>query len=273
MSKRKNLSQHAGTNRSQGSIYSGGIEVDPELFNSVGDTDSLRREKIDLEAKTREMELQLENSLVPLEDGSKQFMRFRLHRTGLEIPSDITDDEADTLGYFLSGLSDALQFWRGDWANLYIPTDATDQERSDIYAELSRRFGIAHGTIKNDAWVCRVIPASLRRDALTYSHHKEVAALPKPLKGREEEFIDEAIANKWSVRDLRMAIQAEAEGTTDAIINDIWLFDREQVPNSNRIFKLWSRARNHDINAKNELMRELDYIVEWVGSIKRSVHK
>ena len=145
MSKRKNLSQHVATNRSQGSIYSGGIEVDPELFNSVGDTDSLRREKIDLEAKTREMELQLENSLVPLEDGSKQFLRFRLHRTGLEIPKDITDDEADTLGYFLAGLSDALQFWRGDWANLYIPDDATDQERSDIYAELSRRFGIAHG--------------------------------------------------------------------------------------------------------------------------------
>ena len=131
--------------------------------------------------------------------------------------------------------------------------------------------GLLTATIKNDAWVCRVIPASLRRDALTYSHHKEVAALPKPLKGREEEFIDEAIANKWSVRDLRMAIQAEAEGATDSIINDIWLFDRENLPNTNRIFKLWSRAHNHDPNAEKELLRELDHVVDWVVSLKKSI--
>jgi hypothetical protein len=41
--------------------------------------------------------------------------------------------------------------------------------------EACKRFGIEYQTAKNAKWVCETIERSLRRDLLTFHHHKEVA--------------------------------------------------------------------------------------------------
>jgi hypothetical protein len=47
-----------------------------------------------------------------------------------------------------------------------------------------------------------------RRRNISITHHEEVAALPA---ADQDRFLDQAEANKWSVRDLRAAVKAERE--------------------------------------------------------------
>jgi hypothetical protein len=54
-------------------------------------------------------------------------------------------------------------------------------------------------------WVSRQIPVSRRREILSWSHHFEVAGLPAH---DQDAFLEAAIDNGWSTRDLREAVRA-----------------------------------------------------------------
>jgi hypothetical protein len=161
----------------------------------------------ELETENENLRDILNKSIVQINESDFAFRNFRLTGTGLIINGEITEDDANDLGFALKKFDDALQFWIGDWANLYLDDNMDDSQRSNVYAFLAEKFVIEHGTLKNHASVCRLLDASRRRDTLSFSHHVEIAHLPEKLKGREDEFLDAALENNWSVRQLRKEIQ------------------------------------------------------------------
>jgi len=265
MSKRNKLEEHLGTNRSQGSTYNNNLVLGDDFLSDLNQTENIERENAELKET-------LNRSLVTLDDGSKQFLRFRLRATSLDLPPDATIEEIDQLGIFLANIGDAVQFWRGDWVNLYIPADADDRQRSEIYAELSERFRISHSTLKSDAWICRTLPASLRRDALSYSHHKEIAGLPPSLKGREAEFLDIAVAQGLSVRALRQLIAEQlAVSEETRFADNPELFSTGRKPNISRIERQWAAARNGDEAARQKLRDDLEQTRLWLDEIESTL--
>lgn len=59
-------------------------------------------------------------------------------------------------------------------------------------------------TLTNAVWVCKAIETARRRNELSFSHHKEVASLPKP---EQTKMLQQAIDNKWSVAELAKQIK------------------------------------------------------------------
>lgn len=171
----------------------------------------------ELEKKLKEAETQIEvykqAAIVSVGEKGFVFRNFSLSKVGIEVTGSITEQDADALGYALKKVDSALQFWFGDWANLYLTDGMNDNQRGHVYERLAQEFGIEHRTLNNYASVCRTIAVSLRRETLLFSHHRIVSELPEVLKGRESEFLDKAVKGDekgiWSVRRLRQEIEIE----------------------------------------------------------------
>jgi hypothetical protein len=67
------------------------------------------------------------------------------------------------------------------------------------------RVGLSYQTLRNFAWVARRFPLSRRRDKLTFYHHMEVARLST---GEQDHWLERAVGEGWSVRELRHRLQA-----------------------------------------------------------------
>lgn len=112
----------------------------------------------------------------------------------------------------LGGLERASRWWLGD-ALAY--GEAHYGEKAAQYLD---RTGLAPHTLLNLAWVSRRIPASRRRESLTWSHHEAVAALD-PLQ--QESWLAQAEASEgrglpWSVQTMRRALRATRSHELDA---------------------------------------------------------
>lgn len=155
------------------------------------------------ESLIRALEEAEAQALAPAQDGTLTVGRFRLTSVGIELPDEISEEEADQLGNFLVQVDDSRQWWLGDWANSYIPADANNNQIGEIYAGLAERFDIESNTLKNYAYVCRHIPSSIRIDDLSFTHHRLVV-------GREDagELLAWAVENGASVKALREHIKA-----------------------------------------------------------------
>ena len=175
----------------------------------IGDDDS-QHVGINLEDTAYEMPITNtvapNNALLLNEDGTYQFRRFKMTKTEVLTPSDVTEKEANEFGAMLSGLESASNWWRGEWANLYMHGAKDDNERGKIYGMLSEQFGMDSRTLRNCASICRKIKPSRRRDPLTFTHHVEVAALPEK---KQIEWLDKAQDENWSASRLHKEIQGK----------------------------------------------------------------
>ena len=115
------------------------------------------------EKRLRELEGQVENALVPAEDGEFLFRGFRLTRVGLAPNSEVNEDDWVALGDALGHAGDAWQFWVGDYAN----------QNRDIwgssYDDTAKLFGLEVETVTDLAYVCRTIQFSLRNENLKFT--------------------------------------------------------------------------------------------------------
>ena len=151
-----------------------------------------------------ELEAKLESALQVSEDRWR-FRRFEMTNTELIAPDKLTKEEADELGMMLSGMNTSAGFWLGDWVNLYIHPDMDNMAISAVYVELSERFRIKRGVLKNYASVCRKLPSSYRYDGLSFSHHIEVAKVPE----RARELLERAAVEQWSILRLRDEVRRD----------------------------------------------------------------
>lgn len=94
-------------------------------------------------------------------------------------------------------------WWVGDWL-LY--GTARWGER---YAEAVKITGYDAKSLRNMRYVASRFDLSLRRDALSWSHHALLVALDV---GEQSSWLDRAVADKLSVDDLRIELRAARRG-------------------------------------------------------------
>jgi hypothetical protein len=90
-------------------------------------------------------------------------------------------------------------WWIGDWL-LYGTA-----RWGDRYGEAARITGLDRKTLRNMRYVSSRVGASLRRDALSWSHHALVAALSVD---EQAMWLDRAVRDRLSVDDLRVEMRA-----------------------------------------------------------------
>jgi hypothetical protein len=87
------------------------------------------------------------------------------------LPTDLPIDDWLELCSRLNQSITSYQFWLGDAIN----------HGEDIYGEehfqLFDHIEAEEGTLRNYAWVTRQIPPSMRREGVTWTHHRELASV------------------------------------------------------------------------------------------------
>lgn len=127
---------------------------------------------------------------------------FTLTSTGLIANKSVSQQEWEDAGEVLSHMHQTTLWWIGDWL-----TAGEDRKwvHDDKYEGVKDRFGIEEKTARNAVCISRAFEMSRRRDILYWSHHADVAGLPE----HEQDFwLDRAIVEKWSSKELRKQIKA-----------------------------------------------------------------
>lgn len=119
-------------------------------------------------------------------------------RVGLILPDDISFEEWERIGTTLDTMGAGLNWWRGDWLN------KGEAKFGETYAQAVQETGRSEQTLMNVAWVARVFPMERRREALSWSHHAEVAALDPDVADR---LLDRAEAENLSKSSLRELVR------------------------------------------------------------------
>lgn len=121
----------------------------------------------------------------------------RFSPTGVELPPDLSFDEWADYGERLFAMERGVMWAIGDWWRY----------GEHAYGERAAQALDSHysfQTLADAGWVSGQITTSRRREVLSWSHHKEVAALP----AKEQDYwLDEAEKGEWSRNDLRARIK------------------------------------------------------------------
>jgi hypothetical protein len=152
--------------------------------------------------------------------------------TVLALPDELTVEAWAELGTQLRTAHNSTAWWLGDWL-VYAGTKYQDdpEQRASVNRHLAE-LGFEHETIDRYRRVCALFPPTLRHEALSWSHHAEVASLDL------EEACDLLIAAKedgWSCRRLREKVRAtraiEAPSTEVPAVRGIAVsFKSSEVP-------------------------------------------
>jgi hypothetical protein len=117
---------------------------------------------------------------------------------GLRFPTDLTFDSWERAGRQIAGIVDSSAWCLGDWL-IY-----GQQQYADRYQRAIKLAGLDYQTLRNYAWVARKFDLSRRRDALSFQHHAEVAALPM---AEQDVWLERAERFEWSRNQLRINLQ------------------------------------------------------------------
>lgn len=115
---------------------------------------------------------------------------------GLDIPKGQTFDEWVAMGRSLCDGQRVINWWLGDW---WAAGSHRYGERAKAAAE--GIFGREFQTLMDMASVCRAFATSRRREALTFTHHREAAALPP---GEADALLTRAETDRLSTREVRV---------------------------------------------------------------------
>ena len=119
-------------------------------------------------------------------------------RTGLTFSRTVTIDEWIDFGRKLKQVEGAIQWWIGDWLRY------GEKTYGEKYAEALEATEYEEGSLRTIKWVSGAVEMSLRRDNLSWSHHKEVAALEPE---EQAKLLDWTEKENVSVKDLRAEIK------------------------------------------------------------------
>lgn len=101
-------------------------------------------------------------------------------------------------GRRLGAIGRASAWWIGDWLRY------GNMEFGERYSRASRITGYDAQTLMNMVYVASAVPPEERVEALSWSHHAEVAALPPEERGP---LLGLAASNRLSVRCLRTEVR------------------------------------------------------------------
>ena len=119
---------------------------------------------------------------------------FRLHKNGLTPIGKPTFTNWQECGVFIQEAEKSVQFWIGDWLNY------GERAWGKKYTEALEQTGLDYQTLRDYKWVASNVPLSVRKDTLSFHHHKQVASLDKE---QQEHLLTKAVAFAWSLIKLK----------------------------------------------------------------------
>lgn len=139
--------------------------------------------------------------------------------TKLVLPETMTFEEWERVGNSLQQMQRSILWWVGDWLNF------GDLKYGEKYAQAIEGTGYSYQALADAAYVCRNIDASLRREILTFSHHREVAKLEA---GDQAMYLDIAEEEKLTTKELRKLINgSDASESVDVKILDVFFLPKD----------------------------------------------
>ena len=107
---------------------------------------------------------------------------------------------------FIKVMDRHFRWWLGDWINY------GQQRFAEKYTQALEMEMYSIGSLRNASWVCRHVPIENRMiDAnISFEHHYAVAAMPPE---KQKDWLDASIRNKWTVRQLRCALDGKRVST------------------------------------------------------------
>lgn len=139
---------------------------------------------------------------VPVADG------VAIRPTGLVITRELDYGEWSALGVKLRLLEKAIQFAIGDWLNY------GNARYGETYTQAVEETGYSVGSLMNMKFVASRIEPSRRREALSFSHHAEVAGLPP---SEQELWLNAAEHEGWTRQQLRDALHPDVDELFDTL--------------------------------------------------------
>lgn len=127
---------------------------------------------------------------------NKQY--FTLHRTGLVVRSMPPLDAWIEAGKSLRELDAAVHWWIGDWLNF------GQKAYGVTYEEAIQQTGFAYQTLADDKWIASRVGFSLRKENLTWGHHRIVASLPA---AQQERLLNLAEEKQLTIDQLRAEVK------------------------------------------------------------------
>lgn len=217
--------------------------------------------------------------------------KIQITRTGLEVTSDLTFDEWQSMATRFGAAMSSAAFVIGDWlvygedhfrGQLRLPgfekeKIAGQKVSSDVYDEALRLTGLDRTTLATYAYVARRVPHSLRNEQLSWEHHKAVAKLEHEdqerwLKIAEGEV--ESKASPVSTRRLRKSITVGRLLSMEELT--VEAADRGQpnhMPFLNRLWSWWSQMKESGWpkratrEQKETLKRDLSIVLRIIKEI------
>jgi len=123
---------------------------------------------------------------------------------GLTFREDLDFETWQRIAAYLFEIQKCVQFWVGDLLNF------GERKYGEAYTQAIEMTGLSYQTLADAKWVSEAIEPSLRKETLTFSHHKEVSKLPPP---KQKEFLDLAESEHLTTRELREAVRADNPST------------------------------------------------------------
>jgi len=133
---------------------------------------------------------------------------------GATFQKSLTVDEWRDIGRRIERVRGAMGWILGDWFNAGkrfagLPKGFhTEEEEAQAVTGLVSvdplHFKVNSKFVFNCAYVCRRFPPAERVAELSFAHHQEVASMPSAAERRK--WLKKAVANDWSVADMRAAI-------------------------------------------------------------------
>jgi DNA modification methylase len=122
----------------------------------------------------------------------------RVSRIALELPEGLTFEQWEQVGRFLGRVESSVMWLIGDWWRY------GDHRYGERAAQALDSETFEFQTFMDAGWVAGKIEPSRRREVLSFSHHKEVAALEPADRDR---LLDSAEAECWSRNRLRAEVK------------------------------------------------------------------
>lgn len=119
---------------------------------------------------------------------------FRLTKHGLHPVNTPTFADWQQCGTFLKEAEQSVQFWIGDWLNY------GERAWGKKYEEAIAQTALDYQTLRDYKWVSSHVDSSLRKDNLSFHHHKQVASLAPE---QQAHFLEKAANEGWSVVKLK----------------------------------------------------------------------
>jgi hypothetical protein len=206
---------------------------------------------------------------------------YRISPVGIEFLGELDQREWTDLGKQLGSAARSIGFLIGDWLNYgeaKVKYGEYSHEEGGIYHDAIKITGLDYKTLANYANVSRKVQFSLRKENLSFDHHRRVA----PLKTDEEKQKWLQIAEK--VRDKQGGKTMSSRRLAKSIllgrvatIEEMSLPDDDRGcdnvhPHVNRIVAFWGKMKRSGF-VDNADMEDIQIMLDDLGPVLDIAHE